>query len=95
MNQLDAQERTRLVKLFCDTVEAAGYRTMIYHNLEMGALMLDLEQLEEYDKWFAFYKSELYYPYAYKIWQYSDKGSVQGIKGAVDMNIAFEPVWEE
>lgn len=95
MNQLDVQERTKLVKLFCDTVQAAGYRTMIYHNLEMGALMLDLDQLEEYDKWFAFYKSELYYPYAYKIWQYSDKGSVQGIKGAVDMNIAFEPVWEE
>ena len=95
MNQLDVQERTKLVKLFCDTVQAAGYRTMIYHNLEMGALMLDLDQLEEYDKWFAFYKSELYYPYAYKIWQYSDKGSVQGIKGAVDMNIAFEPVWVE
>ncbi len=95
MNQLDAQERTRLVKLFCDTIKAAGYRPMVYHNLEMGALMLDLEQLEEYDKWFAYYKVEMYYPYAYKIWQYSNKGSVQGIKGDVDLNIAFEPVWEE
>ena len=29
--------------------------------------------------------------YNYRIWQYSDKGSVPGIPGKVDMNIAFLP----
>lgn len=95
MNGIDVELRTELVKLFCDTVAGAGYHPMIYHNLEMGALMLNLEKLEEYDTWFAYYRPELYYPYDYKIWQYSDKGRVQGIKGDVDMNIAFEPVWKE
>ena len=37
---------------------------MIYHNMEMGTLMLDLGQLEQYDKWFAYYNDDLYYPYA-------------------------------
>lgn len=95
MNALGVQERTQLVKLFCETIEAAGYRPMVYHNLEMGAVMLDVEQLEEFDKWFAYYKIEMYYPYAYKVWQYSDKGRVRGISGDVDLDIAFEPLWQE
>ena len=94
MNQLDAQTRTTLVKSFCDRVAAAGYRPMIYHNLEMGAVMLDVAQLEDYDKWFAYYNKDFYYPYDYKIWQYSDKGRVSGISGDVDLDIAFEALWD-
>ena len=94
MNKLDPETRTRIVKTFCDGIAAAGYCPMIYHNLEMGAVLLDIAQLEEYDKWFAYYKNELYYPYAYQVWQYSDKGRVQGISGDVDLNIAFEAIWE-
>ncbi|MBQ9490628.1 MAG: glycoside hydrolase family 25 protein [Lachnospiraceae bacterium] len=93
MNQLDQQTRTKIVKTFCDAIAAAGYRPMIYFNLEMGAVLLDVSQLEEYDKWFAYYNPDLYYPYAYRVWQYSDKGRVSGISGTVDMNLAFEPLW--
>ena len=93
MNKLDAETRTRIVKTFCDAVAEAGYRPMIYHNLEMAAVLLDVSQLEAYDKWFAYYNSDLYYPYAYQVWQYSDKGQVQGISGNVDVNVAFEPLW--
>ena len=89
MNALTPEERTRLVKLFCETVEEAGYKPMIYFNLEMAVLMLDLEELEEYDKWFAAYSDTLYYPYDYEIWQYSEKGEVAGISGPVDLDISF------
>ncbi len=95
MNKLDVERRTGIVKVFCDAVAAAGYKPMIYHNLEMGAVLLDVSQLEEYDKWFAYYKNELYYPYEYKVWQYSDKARVDGIAGDVDVNVAFEPLWDE
>lgn len=95
MNALSLEERTNLTLLFCQTIENAGYKPMIYHNMEMGALMLDLETLENYDKWFAYYNPDFYYPYDYKIWQYSDTGRIKGIEGDVDMNIAFEPIWEE
>lgn len=95
MNQLSVEERTNLTLLFCQTVEAAGYKPIIYHNMEMGALMLDVEPLEQYDKWLAYYNDDMYYPYEYKIWQYSDKGSVSGIATNVDMNICFEPFWED
>jgi GH25 family lysozyme M1 (1,4-beta-N-acetylmuramidase) len=95
MNQLSLEDRTNLTLLFCQTIEAAGYKPMIYHNVEMGALMIDIETLEGYDKWLAYYNDDMYYPYEYKIWQYSDKGTVNGIKGNVDLNISFDAFWEE
>ncbi|RKJ17859.1 hypothetical protein D7X48_20605 [bacterium D16-50] len=95
MNDISVEERTEFTRLFCETIQNAGYRPMIYHNTEMGAMMINLEPLEEYDKWFAAYSDQFYYPYEYKIWQYSQSGRVQGIKGAVDLNISFGPIWEE
>lgn len=94
MNLLSTEERTRMTLLFCQAIENAGYKPMIYHNTEMGALMLDLVPLEGYDKWFAAYTDTLYYPYEYKVWQYSATGRVQGVNGDVDMNISLVPLWE-
>lgn len=93
MNSLSVEERTNLAVLFCQTVENAGYKPMIYHNMEMGALMIDLKPLENYEKWFAYYNDDFYYPYDYAVWQYSDKGRVNGVKGDVDLNISFQPLW--
>lgn len=95
MNALSVQDRTDLTLLFLRTIENAGYKPMVYHNTEMGALMIDLSKLEEYDKWYASYSDQMFYPYEYKIWQYSDKGRVNGIDSDVDMNICFSPIWEE
>lgn len=95
MNNISVEERTKLTAMFCEQIQAAGYKPMIYQNMEMGALMLDLTQLEAYEKWFAYYNQDFYYPYAYSVWQYSDKGTVAGIKGNVDLNISFKPLWEE
>lgn len=95
MNLISLEKRTNLALLFCQTIENAGYKPMIYYNTEMGALMLDLETLEGYDKWFAAYSDRFYYPYAYQVWQYSQTGRVAGIEGAVDLDISFVPLWEE
>lgn len=95
MNALSVEERTKLTALFCETIKNAGYKPMIYHNMEMGILKINLEELQEYDKWFAYYNPNFYYPYEYDVWQYSEKGRVNGINGDVDLNISFVPLWEE
>lgn len=94
MNALTAEERTNLTILFCETIKNAGYKPMIYHNMEMAALRLNFEALEDYDKWFAYFNANFYFPYEYDVWQYSEKGKVNGIQGKVDMNISFIPLWE-
>lgn len=93
MNQLTPQERTDVTIAFMDTIEAAGYKSMFYHNMETALILLELERLQDYDRWFAYYGEDLYYPYAYGVWQYSEKGRIDGISAEVDMNIAFG-TWE-
>ncbi|MGN0400759.1 MAG: glycoside hydrolase family 25 protein [Acetatifactor sp.] len=94
MNLISVEERTALMLRFCEKIEEAGYKPMLYHNTEMSAIMIDIAAFEKYDKWYASYTSKMFYPYAYSIWQYSNKGKVSGISTAVDLNISFEPVWE-
>lgn len=89
-SNLTMEERTAMSVAFCEKVKEAGYRPMIYLNLDTAFSILDLKQLEAYDKWLAHYTTEMYYPYEYKMWQYSESGTVKGIDGAVDLNISFE-----
>jgi len=74
---------------FCEYVEAAGYHSMIYSNKRWLLTKLDLERLVDYDIWFAGYISIPEYPYDFKIWQYTESGTVNGIEGNVDLNISF------
>lgn len=93
-DSLTPEERTHLMKVFCDAIANAGYQPMIYMNLELAAIRVNLEELESYEKWFAYYNSDMYFPYEYKVWQYTETGTVAGVPEAVDMNICFEPIWE-
>lgn len=87
---LTKQEYTENCIAFCETIKAAGYTPMIYGNLKSFMIMLDMTQLEEYEKWFAYYSDEVYFPYEFGIWQYSSEGSVKGIEGDVDMNVCMK-----
>lgn len=89
-NHLTAEERTNNAKVFLEAIEAAGYQSGIYGNMKTFLLMLDLSALEQYDKWFAGYTLPIYYPYEYKMLQYSEKGRVDGVPGQVDVNICFK-----
>lgn len=85
---LTPEERTAIVKAFCERIKEAGYTPMIYGNLKSHMRMTNIEELEEYDKWFAYYRFPLKFPYKFKVWQYSSTGKVDGIKGDADLNIA-------
>lgn len=86
-NALSVDDRTTLTISFLQAVSNAGYDTMIYHNTEMGSMLLDFTRLTDYKKWYAGYNKEFYWPYEYNIWQYSESGTVNGINGKVDLDI--------
>ncbi|HAL03312.1 MAG TPA: hypothetical protein DCP07_08130 [Lachnospiraceae bacterium] len=86
-NTISKEERTEYVKLFCDQVKEKGYTPMIYGNTYSLFAMLNMDELAEYDVWYAFYSSYIYYPYKVRMWQYSEKFEVPGIDGKVDMNV--------
>jgi GH25 family lysozyme M1 (1,4-beta-N-acetylmuramidase) len=88
-NNLDNALRTEIAKTFMERVKEAGFKPAIYMNTSWSLTSIDLQDLTDYDLWYAFYGEDLYYPYRFTMWQYSDKGSVPGVKGHVDLNISF------
>ena len=89
------QEFTNYCKVFCDTIEQAGYDPMIYANMKWMAFTLDMEQLADYDFWYADYHDVPQCPYEYEIWQYSETGAVPGINANVDLNVWFQKSSED
>lgn len=87
---LTKEQRTDAVIAFCERIKKAGHEVMIYGNTKSFLIMMDMERLEEYDKWFAYYKYPLRFPYKMKMWQYTSSGTVDGIEGGVDINISFD-----
>lgn len=75
---------------FCKIIKDAGYDPMIYITDYAGYVKYDLSEVMDYPLWYARYDVDapsFYYDFA--MWQYSSKGSVDGIKGNVDMDIWF------
>lgn len=75
-------------EIFAEIIEKAGYMCGIYANLNWWEN--HLKGLEKYTKWIAQYNSTCDYTGANKdIWQYTSKGSIDGISGNVDMNECY------
>lgn len=89
-DDLSIDEYTEYAIAFLERIKEAGYTPMVYGNLYSLFMMLDTEKVSGYDTWFAYYAQPVYYPYQYTIWQYTDAGSVDGIKGKVDMNVCLK-----
>lgn len=70
-------------------MEKSGYYVSLYANLYWLNTKLKHSKLNRYDKWLAQWTSKPTYSGSYQMWQYTDKGRVKGIKGNVDMNIAY------
>ena len=86
---LTADQRTKNVIAFCERIKEAGYDVMIYGNLRSFMIMMNIEELEEYDKWFAYHRYPFHFPYKIKMWQYTAYEKIDGINGKTDVNLMF------
>ncbi len=80
-----AVERART---FADILRAKGYNVGIYANQNWW--LNYLKGLNEYPKWVAKYSSVAPTVKDYNMWQYTSKGSVDGIKGYVDISHCYK-----
>lgn len=90
IESLDMADRTQVAKAFMDRVEDAGYKPMIYGDKEWLLTMVDMEDLQDYDVWFAQDSDEPEYPYEFGMWQYDSDASVKGISGDATMIMSFK-----
>jgi len=76
---------------FCKRVEEAGYEPCFYTNKNMAYRFFDMDKVKGYPIWLAEYQKAPSWYYDFRIWQYSDQGTIPGINTTVDMNICFDP----
>lgn len=88
-DDVPGEQFTKNTTIFCEMIKNAGYEPMIYSNMLWEAFEFDMEQLNEYPFWYADYEMLPQTPYAFEMWQYSNKGRVDGINGVVDLDIQF------
>lgn len=89
IDRLSKQEKTKMAKTFLDAIAGEGYIPMLYGDKEYLLKWVDLSKLTAYDIWLSQLQDIPDYPYKFSMWQYSVKGTVDGIAGLVNMNISF------
>ena len=85
------EQFTKNVYAFCEEIKKAGYDVMVYANLLWEDQLLEMNNVALYDIWYADYVGLPQTPYHFSMWQYTDKGAVDGIKGGADINIQLIP----
>lgn len=81
---------TMVCTVFCDIISSYGYTPMVYANKSDLTNQLDGAALgAKYEIWLARYNSTAEYDNPYTFWQYSSKGSVNGMSGSIDMNFWY------
>lgn len=71
---------------FLKTIEDAGYKGINYGSKKYLENVWDLDS---YDTWLAHYTDNTDYSRSYTIWQFTESGKVDGIKGTVDLNLYY------
>lgn len=96
---LNKEVRSALATIFLDTIAARGYTPMIYaskNDMENDKYWDMTTLAGKYKVWVAWYPKDPFpvtpactYTGPYHIWQFSDKMTIPGIAGTVDMNVAL------
>lgn len=75
---------------FCKYMEEHGYFTGIYASDISGFKeRLEYDRIQDFTRWCARYGRKPAYCKSYQIWQYTSKGTIEGIKGPVDLDSTY------
>ena len=88
-DHVSGEQFTKNTLAFCRKIREAGYEPMVYANMVWEADLYDMKQLQDLPVWYADYEPTPQTPYDFRFWQYSEKGTVPGINGKVDLDVEF------
>lgn len=88
---ISKEAATAVVNAFCDRVQSRGYIGMVYANKNMlNEKIYGSEIGKNHIVWLANYTSHTNYAGNYSFWQFTSTGGVDGISGAVDMDVWYD-----
>ena len=100
-NEISDELRSRICIAFCERIREHGYYPIIYASENWMRREMDLKLLGDYEMWAAQYREENDFLYDFTMWQYTESGEIDGVKGEVDLNVslvdypAFVPAMRE
>ena len=95
LNATSKSDRTRIVRAFKEEIESAGYKFVLYANLNWLNNYLDMNALSDCEVWIARYR-DFGRGHGYTgrgtvtMWQYTSTGRVSGISGNVDKDVSYK-----
>lgn len=87
---LGKEKVSAIMRVFLERVESAGYFTGLYGSASSLTTHTADDIKSRYTIWLAHWVNQTNYSSAYAIWQYSEKGKVDGISGNVDLDICYK-----
>ena len=89
-DHLSREEQTEAALAFCERIERAGYRVIVYGN-QYDYERYEIARLMSRGYWYAEYSTPPTTNLDISIWQYSNNGRVAGIDTPVDLDIDLTP----
>ena len=87
---LDRKQLTDNTIAFVEEMKKSRYDVMIYTYQYWADTYYEMDRISAYPIWFAQYDTDSpSFEWPFMIWQYSNKGTISGIKGETDLNIMF------
>lgn len=89
---MSMEQATKNTLAFCKRIEEAGYEAVIYATMKWEAYSLQMDQITQYDIWYADYEPLPQTPYDFTYWQYTNEAKIDGVQGPVDLNLEIVPI---
>lgn len=90
IDDLSTKKKTNLALRFCKEIKEAGYTPMIYGNMTWLYENYNFDKISKYPIWLASYTTTCPMEDDFDMWQYTNRGQVNGIEGDVDINIYLQ-----
>lgn len=91
-DRLSPSQRAGIATAFCETVRSSGYLPGVYAGQNFLKAYIDYNVISRYTIWLASYTTDNQLPFfdkRYDLWQFTESGRVDGIRGIVDLNVIY------
>ena len=86
---LGREERTKYIAACCQTLQEAGYDPILHTDEAFLSDGLIMEELSDCRLWLTACGPDLTYTGSCEIWQYTDRGTVDGMSGYAGLYISY------
>ena len=91
LSHTTAAQRQKITETFTSIIKKAGYSVGVFAPKNWFEKELPTAAFNKWDKWVAHWNTKCTYQGNYQIWQATNKATVAGITGSVDMNFLMLP----